>query len=437
MTVLQTTALDLGGLGHTLPGQVGATGLLPDVNPPGFPPATTGGTLTLGAAVTTATDAYALLGYSWPSSSITWSIVNYNYTSDVAAGISFTYTLGPAAEALMQQAFHRWAEVSGLSFIQVPDSPDPGSAAGIRVGFADLPAIAPNQQVIGRTRIQSFGTTILPNVTIQLEDPTIVPLYTAPGYPVFYAPYFVTLQQVMQHEIGHAVGIAHATTPTDLMYPIASTANPDLSPDDVAAVRAIYPSAAAGVEPPPQFAVTDTTLGVSHVAIGANYTGPVSYVSDEYIYAGIDDVAVSTSLPNVFLHGGGGDDALFAASGHNVLDGGTGSNFLTGGSGTSTYFVDDRDAPSDIWSTIVGFHQGDAATIWGVNTASFQLEWVDGQGATGYTGLTFHATAPGRPTASMTVPGYTTADLSNGRLAFVSGHDPASGSDYMYLYAAS
>lgn len=437
MTILQTTALDLGGLSRTLPGQVGAMGLLPDVNPPGFPPAATGGAVTLAAPITTTTDTYALLGYGWPSNSITWSIVNYNYTSDVTAGISFTHTLGPASEAVLQQAFHRWSEVSGLGFIQVPDSPDPGSAAGIRIGFADLPAIAPNQQVIGRTRIQSLGATILPNVTIQLEDPSIIPLYTAPGYPVFYWPYFVTLQQVMQHEIGHAVGIAHTTAPTDLMYPIASTANPDLSPDDVAAVRALYPSAAAGVEPPPRFAVTDTNLGVSHVAIGANYTGPVSYISDEYIYAGIDDIAVSTSLPNVFLHGGGGDDALFAASGHNVLDGGTGSNFLTGGSGTSTYFVDDRDAASDIWSTIVGFHQGDAATIWGVNTASFQLEWVDGQGAAGYTGLTFHATAPGRPTASMTVPGYTTADLTNGRLAFVSGHDPASGSDYMYLYAAS
>src|SRR6185437_3468315 len=111
-------------------------------------------------------------------------------------------------------------------------------------------------------------------------------------------------------------------------------------------------------------------------------------------------------------------------------DGGTGSNFLTGGSGTDTFFVDDRVAIVDIWSTVNGFHAGDAATIWGVTPQGFTFTWVDGQGASGFTGLTLHATASGKPTASLTLTGYTQADLSNGRLSIQFGTDQASGSPY-------
>jgi serralysin len=125
------------------------------------------------------------------------------------------------------------------------------------------------------------------------------------------------------------------------------------------------------------------------------------------------------------------------SSGTNVLDGGTGSNFLTGGSGADTFFVDDRAAPADIWSTVAGFHAGDAATIWGVTPQDFGLAWVDGQGAAGYTGLTLHATEAGKPIASLTLAGYSQADLNSGRLSVQFGTDPASGSAFMYVQGNS
>jgi hypothetical protein len=82
----------------------------------------------------------------------------------------------------------------------------------------------------------------------------------------------------------------------------------------------------------------------------------------------------------------------------------------------------------DIWSTVNGFHKGDAATIWGVTPQDFNLSWVDGQGATGFTGLTLHATASGQPTASLTFAGYLSVSF---------GTDPASGSAYMYVHGNS
>jgi Ca2+-binding RTX toxin-like protein len=116
-------------------------------------------------------------------------------------------------------------------------------------------------------------------------------------------------------------------------------------------------------------------------------------------------------------------------SGTNVLDGGSGSNFLTGGSGTDTFFVDDRGATSDIWSTMVNFHAGDSATVFGITPSTFNIAFADGQGAANFTGLTLHATAVGKATASLTLVGYTSADLNNGRLTISYGTE-SDGSTY-------
>jgi serralysin len=179
--------------------------------------------------------------------------------------------------------------------------------------------------------------------------------------------------------------------------------------------------------------VLDMTTGRAVAgATGEPYSGPVSGLQQQYVNLTPDNLNITASTPNWFIHSGTGTDAIAAMGGTNVLDGGTGSNFLTGGNGTDTFFVDDRAANSDIWSTVVGFHSGDAATVWGVTPQDFALNWVDGQGATGFTGLTLHATAAGRPTASLTLTGFSSADLSNGRLGVSFGN--VDGNSYMYVH---
>lgn len=186
--------------------------------------------------------------------------------------------------------------------------------------------------------------------------------------------------------------------------------------------------------PPSPLSVLDTTTNTPIAATGTPYNGPVAGLQNQYINASVDGLNVTASTPNWFIHTGSGTDAIAVNGGINVLDGGTGSNFLVGANGTDTFFVDDRNAPSDIWSTVVGFHQGDAATIWGVTPQDFNLSWVDNQGAAGYAGLTLHATSANKPTASLTLAGYTSADLGNGRLSIQFGTDTASGSPFMYVH---
>ena len=191
--------------------------------------------------------------------------------------------------------------------------------------------------------------------------------------------------------------------------------------------------------PTPGLAIQDTTTGQPVSAVAQPYTGPVSGLTSEYITSTTDSLNISVSTPNWFIHTGSGNDAIAVSSGTNVLDGSTGSNFLTGGSGTDTFFVDDRGLTSATWNTVNDFHSGDAATIWGVTPSDFDLSWVDGQGATGYTGLTLHATAAGVPTASLTLAGFTSADLTDGKLTVSYGTTAASGgvagSTYMYVHA--
>jgi Ca2+-binding RTX toxin-like protein len=194
-------------------------------------------------------------------------------------------------------------------------------------------------------------------------------------------------------------------------------------------------AAAATISPPtPSLGVLDTTTGQPVPAAAQPYTGPVANLQEQYINITTDNLNISVSTPNWFIHSGGGTDAVAVSSGTNVLDGGIGSNFVTGGTGTDTFFVDDRGPTADIWSTVGGFHANDSATIWGVTPRDFGLAFADGQGAAGFTHLTLHATASGKPTASLTLAGFTQADMINGRLSVTFGTDTASGSAFMFIH---
>ncbi|MDR3529599.1 MAG: NF038122 family metalloprotease [Rhodopila sp.] len=192
---------------------------------------------------------------------------------------------------------------------------------------------------------------------------------------------------------------------------------------------------------PHRFTVANTSSGAVGMTDGTAYTGPVAGLTQELILTGSAGLNVTAHVQNSLIHTGSGNNAIdvSAAGGNNVLDGSGGSNFLTGGSGNDTFYVDDRDATAAIWSTIAGFHAGNSATIWGVTQAGFTIDWMDNQGAPGATGLTGSFTAPGKPDIDITLAGYTTADLSNGRLSVTFGTSPDEpglpGSVYMNIRA--
>jgi len=150
--------------------------------------------------------------------------------------------------------------------------------------------------------------------------------------------------------------------------------------------------------------VTNLTTGVSDWEEGQAYDGPVAALQNQFVTLTADNVNVTATKPNNFIHTGSGNDAidlsLFAlgsgsglsGSGTNVVDGGAGSNFIALGSAfnssVDTVFIDTRAAVADTWSTMHSFHKGDAVTIYGVAPSAATLDWEDNQGTAGFTGLT-------------------------------------------------
>ena len=73
--------------------------------------------------------------------------------------------------------------------------------------------------------------------------------------------------------------------------------------------------------------VTDTSTMTKWQQALTPYTGPVSYLTSEFIDITSHNLNILSTTANVFLHSGSGEDALQVTSGQNVLDGGTGSEF--------------------------------------------------------------------------------------------------------------
>jgi len=56
---------------------------------------------------------------------------------------------------------------------------------------------------------------------------------------------------------------------------------------------------------------TDATAGdTGEVAMDTPAVNGVSYIHSQYVYAGSDGLAASTSMANVFIHTGSGDNAI-------------------------------------------------------------------------------------------------------------------------------
>ncbi len=180
-------------------------------------------------------------------------------------------------------------------------------------------------------------------------------------------------------------------------------------------------------------AVANGTTGDTSTPTPGAYAGPVAGIVNEFASITPDNVAVSAATDSWYVRTGDGDDAIQVYGGTNVLDGGRGSNFLVGGAGEDTFFVDAQWVAAPTWNTIVGLGAGDSVTVWGLPEFGLIQYWRDDEGAAGASGLTLHARLPFSPMVSVTLAGWSQADLDSGRL--VSSYGTASDIPYLSIHA--
>lgn len=164
-----------------------------------------------------------------------------------------------------------------------------------------------------------------------------------------------------------------------------------------------------GPPDPAELAVLDARTLLPIAPAPAWFNGAVLSLEKELLLLDRGDVVLVAATPNWFLHTGAGNDAIAAAGGVNVLDGGSGSNFLSG-QGQESFFVDARGLAAPVWSTVLGKDFTDTLSIWIDKGSDPTVFWEDNLGAEGYRGLTLHVAQPGRPLASLTLPGRTLAE---------------------------
>ena len=241
---------------------------------------------------------------------ITYSFLDAATTEVPAPDFSaFSESLKSSA----RQALAAWANVAGLTFIEVPASVGGELRFGLDVtmdgnvaGYAYLPDVD----------INSTGNTA--NGDIYLKTSFIALGSTDPGSVAF---------QALLHEIGHALGLKHPFERTPILATALDTTNftvmsytwagPNKSVPqslDVEAIQYLYGT------------TTDRT--------NANITYSLSATSGILTSTGTGngDKLVGVATADM-MYGGAGNDTMFGEEGNDTMQGGAGSDWLDGGNG--------------------------------------------------------------------------------------------------------
>lgn len=182
---------------------------------------------------------YELEGFHWASNVITWAFATNNYSQDSSASFSSFMTASESLEEqAVENAFSAWAAVSGLTFEQVADTTNPADAPDIRIGWGDLP---PGGE-LGVASFHYLGDLAYSDEIIRLQDPAQAgfALQGSSAAGLTYEGTASNFQAVVEHEIGHDLGLFHSTNTIAIMYPVAGTSNTSISPSDIAAIQSLY-----------------------------------------------------------------------------------------------------------------------------------------------------------------------------------------------------
>jgi hypothetical protein len=166
-----------------------------------------------------------LSGATWKQQALTW-----NFSDDKGSSVS---SLSSSEEKAIQAALDEWTAATGIKFKEVSSA----SSSDINFKWSDLHT--QDSGVIGLTTIKRSPTTIS-HASIELENPDVVPLTTTANGQQVYAGTDASFDQVLLHEIGHALGFGDNVDPSSIENYSLTAANRTLSASDLAAAASLY-----------------------------------------------------------------------------------------------------------------------------------------------------------------------------------------------------
>ncbi|WP_369062391.1 matrixin family metalloprotease [Caulobacter sp. 73W] len=213
-----------------------------------------------------------LSGERWQSSgattTVTWSFATSNYASlktQYSGYRDFSTSINSDFRDEIIAAFNAWEAVANIDFVQVADA----ASVNIRIGdyAIDGRAGPGGQSTLGQAHNWWSGT--------YYKAAQIV--FDVDAYDSSADFYWTAL-----HEIGHSIGLDHATFSTSVMYYLKTASSAaTLTADDIAGVRAIYGAPGSGGTGGPtgdDYAANASTLG--RVAVGGAVGGVIETGGD-------------------------------------------------------------------------------------------------------------------------------------------------------------
>jgi hypothetical protein len=170
-------------------------------------------------------------GATWKHQTLTW-----NFSTD---GSSMA-ALNSNEEQMIQAAFDEWSAATGLKFKKVSES----TPSDINFKWSDLDT--QDSGLVGLTTIKRSPTTIS-HASIELEKSDAMPLTTTTNGVQVYAGSGASFEQVLLHEIGHAIGLGDNIDPSSIECYNLTQSNGTLNASDIAMAASLYDKASKHV----------------------------------------------------------------------------------------------------------------------------------------------------------------------------------------------